>query len=167
MKKAAVVTAIVSCLVICYFTLSWSLRKALTLEPISLCGTNMLRLGTALNIYAFDNNNMFPEPDRWCDLLVSETDITENFFICPVACQKGRCNFAMNINIQEYGAAAPADMVVLFESSPGWNLAGGSELLITENHENKGCNIVFADGHVEFVTTEDLDKLRWTIDSNN
>jgi len=42
-----------------------------------------------------------------------------------------------------------------------WNQVCGPELLTTENHEGKGCNILFADGHAAFVKKDDLDKLRW------
>ncbi len=52
-------------------------------------------------------------------------------------------------------------MVLVFESRPGWNQAGGIELLTTENHRGEGCNVLFVDGHVEFVKPEDIPKLRW------
>ncbi|MHC4230727.1 MAG: H-X9-DG-CTERM domain-containing protein, partial [Planctomycetota bacterium] len=60
--------------------------------------------------------------------------------------------------------AAPADTVLLFETYPGWNQAGGPEILTVENHEGDGCNIVFADGHAEFVKTQALNDLRWKPD---
>jgi prepilin-type processing-associated H-X9-DG protein len=52
--------------------------------------------------------------------------------------------------------------VLLFETNNGWNQSGGLELLTTENHRGEGCNVVFCDGHVEFIQAEDIDKLRWT-----
>jgi len=42
-----------------------------------------------------------------------------------------------------------------------WNQVGGPEILTTENHNNRGVNILFADGHAEFVQTKDLSNLRW------
>jgi len=42
-----------------------------------------------------------------------------------------------------------------------WNQTGGPELLTTENHEGKGCNVAFADGRVQFVKSADLDNLKW------
>ena len=56
---------------------------------------------------------------------------------------------------------APPDMILIFETSPGWNQAGGPEILTTENHQGDGCNILFADSHVEFVPIEDLNDLMW------
>jgi len=49
----------------------------------------------------------------------------------------------------------------LFESKPGWNQHGGPELLNPDNHNGKGCNVLFNDAHVEFVKTEDFNDLKW------
>jgi prepilin-type processing-associated H-X9-DG protein len=53
-------------------------------------------------------------------------------------------------------------MVLLFESDAGWNSAGGPELLTTEHHSGEGCNVLFADGHVSFIRTEELSDLKWS-----
>lgn len=42
-----------------------------------------------------------------------------------------------------------------------WNQVGGPELLTTENHKGKGCNVLFNDIHVDFVKTENLGQLKW------
>jgi len=42
-----------------------------------------------------------------------------------------------------------------------WNQSGGSEILTTQHHNGKGCNVVFMDAHVQFVKTKDLGKLKW------
>ena len=42
-----------------------------------------------------------------------------------------------------------------------WNQVGGPEILTTENHKGKGCNVLFADGFVRFVKTKNLGKLKW------
>ncbi len=42
-----------------------------------------------------------------------------------------------------------------------WNQVGGPEILTTEHHKGKGCNILFADGYAAFIKKEDLDTLRW------
>lgn len=47
-----------------------------------------------------------------------------------------------------------------------WNQIGGPEILTTENHEGKGCNVLFNDYHVEFVKTERLGELRWRVEEN-
>ncbi len=45
-----------------------------------------------------------------------------------------------------------------------WNQFGGPEILTTENHKGKGCNILFNDLHVEFVKTERLGELEWEVE---
>lgn len=42
-----------------------------------------------------------------------------------------------------------------------WNQVGGPEILTTENHDGKGCNVLFNDMHVNFVKTEELGRLKW------
>ena len=86
----------------------------------------------------------------------------EKSFKCP-ASKKGRCHYAMNPNCEP---KSPSDMVLLFETKGGWNQFGGSELLTTENHGGKGCNVLFNDGHVEFVRPERLGELKWKVEGN-
>ena len=85
---------------------------------------------------------------------------------CKGAPNDGRCNYAMNKNVEKLGVNAPPDMVLLFDDGPGWNQCGGPELITAENHKGDGCNVLFVDGHVEFVKTEDISKLKWTADPN-
>ena len=52
-------------------------------------------------------------------------------------------------------------MVLLFETNGGWNQYGGPELLTTENHKGKGCNVLLNFGNVEFVKPTEFEKLNW------
>jgi hypothetical protein len=52
------------------------------------------------------------------------------------------------------------DVVVFFEAAqPGWNLAGGAELLTAKAN---GIAVALADGRALLVTREEATKLRWT-----
>jgi prepilin-type processing-associated H-X9-DG protein len=124
------------------------------------CGTNLSALGKAMLVYAGDYDAL-PTPSDWCDLLVEHAGVAEESFRCRGA-SEGPCNYAMNENVQALGLAAPPDMVLLFETYPGWNQSGGPEILSIDNHGGDGCNVLFVDSHVEFVKTEKLDELRWT-----
>jgi hypothetical protein len=139
----------------------------------AVCAANMSALGTAMLVYANDYDNKFPTPSQWCDLLIKYADVNERMFRCRGAfgcrgmrCCKGvsgkLCSYAMNKNIEGLGAKAPPDMVLLFETRPGWNLSGGPEILSADNHRGEGCNILFNDMHVAFVKTKDLNDLKWT-----
>jgi prepilin-type processing-associated H-X9-DG protein len=126
-----------------------------------VCGTNMSGLGKAMLFYANDYDDKFPKSSEWCDLLIEHQEVSPTIFRCKGA-PEGPCNYAMNKNIEEYGINSPPDMVLLFETHPGWNQTGGPEILTTDNHQRDGCNVLFVDSHVEFVKTEDLDNLKWT-----
>ena len=124
------------------------------------CGNNMRGVAMAMVVYADEHDGMLPTPSRWCDLLVNKNKVDKKTLKCPGA-KRGPCSYAMNKNVLEFGADSPGDVVLLFETSPGWNQSGGPELLTTENHERQGCNVVFVDSHVEFVRAEKLKLLRW------
>jgi len=124
-----------------------------------VCTTNLRQIGIVMTMYA-EENNQYPTADKWCDLLIEHCEVSEKQFLCKGA-PEGPCNYAMNKNIEQFGADAPPDIVLLFETHPGWNQAGGPEILTTENHQDDGCNILFADGHVQFIKTKDLNDLKW------
>ncbi len=128
-----------------------------------VCEANLSELGKIMLLYAGDYDEKFPTPLKWCDILNDYTDINPKTFCCRGALE-GPCNYAMNINIEKLNKFSPPDMVLMFETRPGWNQAGGPEILTTGNHQNEGCNILFADLHVEFVYTRHLKNLRWTHD---
>lgn len=126
------------------------------------CGANISNIGKAILIYANDYD-AFPTSSKWCDLLIEHSELDPSLFCCPGA-QFGqvRCSYAMNKNLENFDTSnVPPEMVAIFETNPGWNQAGGPELLTTENHQGKGCYVVYVDCRVEFVKTQDLDKLKW------
>lgn len=127
------------------------------------CGNNISGLGELMLLYAGDYDEKFPTPSNWCDLLNKYTEMHPRSFRC-IGGPAGRCNYAMNANVEKLGTSSPPDMVLLFETQPGWNQAGGPEVLTTDNHQGEGCNVLFVDLHVEFVTEQGLKYLRWKPD---
>lgn len=134
-------------------------KRAITLGVMVMCRSNLTALGTSVLIYANDFDGRYPAAERWCDLLLkhSEGELTEKSFRCP-ANKKERCSFAINPNCEPN---SPEDVVLLFESRGGWNQYGGPELLAPQNHEGRGCNILFNDGHVYFENVKSIPKLNW------
>jgi prepilin-type processing-associated H-X9-DG protein len=78
--------------------------------------------------------------------------------------KKGPCNYAINEKIVQLKRNTPHFTVLLYETNPGWNQSGGPEILTTDNHKGKGCNILFVDMHIQFVRTEYLKDLKWEPD---
>jgi prepilin-type processing-associated H-X9-DG protein len=143
-----------------------ALAKVRNLSYRLMCGENIASISKAMALYANDYNEQYPTPSKWCDLLVEKTDVSPMKLKCKGAPNDGRCNYAMNKNVEKLGSNAPPDMVLLFESGPGWNQSGGPELLTTDNHQGDGCNVVYCDGHVAFESKKSLPYLKWTADPN-
>ena len=121
-----------------------------------LCGSHISSLGKELMIYANDHNDLYPDANKWCDILMKVEDFSEKVLKCPDD-KVGPCSYAMNPNCKS--PLASTDLVLLFESKPGWNQNGGPELL-ADNHKG-GSNILFNDGHVLFVEVKDFNNLKW------
>ncbi len=139
-----------------------AMARARMIAQRMVCANNLALISKDMTLYAGDNNNVYPPLNQWCDSLEKfDLEFTKKMFRCPRDLQ-GPCSYSMNKNIENLGSNAPPDMVLLFESKPGWNQSGGPEILTTENHAEEGCNVAFIDGHVEFVKTEDISKLKWT-----
>ena len=144
------------------------LAQASHLAKRLVCGSNVYGFGTAMYVYAYDNDDELPTGSKWCDLLIQEVDVRPQSFVCPGAEGDSKCHYAMNENAKRLGEDPPADMVLLFETStPGWNIVGGKELLSTDNHRGEGCNILFMDGHARFIKTVALDTLNWGDDEDD
>jgi len=162
----------------------------------AVCGDNLSNLSKSLFIYAEDNNGRYPDPNHWCDLLITHASASPKQFVCKSSdAIKGESSYALNINAGRN--TDPGDLVLLFEAKfdpngasrdfpygsrdfaiaigstkkdkvykDRWNLAGGPELLTTEYHNFSGCKITYIDGSTSFGQTQDLHKLRWAVDQN-
>ena len=128
-----------------------------------MCAHNLSALKNALLLYANDYNGTPPTPSKWCDLLIENGDVTKKHFRCP-ASKSGPCNYAINKNVEKYGMNKPPDMVLLFETGPGWNQFGEAEILTTTYHEDKGCNVLLVNTRVYYNRTQSLHKLKWKPD---
>lgn len=144
-----------------------ALSKARAQAQRVVCISNMKQLGLSMIMYATDHNNVLPSCGKWCDEVKPyHGQSADKVMRCPVA-KNATCTYAMNKNINTLAnIKSPATMVLLFESKAGCNQGGGTELVSTANHGGKGFNVVFCDGHVEFVTIEEIGKLKWTADPN-
>ena len=130
----------------------------------TMCLTNLSGLGKAVMVYTKDYDDTYPPADSWCNLLVTDGNALPDKFICPGSVAvKGESSYAINVNVagKKVSEVSP-DTVLLFETNPAANPAGGPEILSTDNHQRDGCNVLFADGHVKFIKSEELKDLRWT-----
>jgi prepilin-type processing-associated H-X9-DG protein len=133
-----------------------ALAKTRDMAKRVICTSNMHQIGLTMKLHA-DDQGRFPDPNNWCDALAPYYGNNPTILVCPSA-EPGRSNYALNPNAEPN---SPPDMVLIFETGPGWNQSGGPELLSPDNHQGSGCNILFCDFHVEFRSPEQLDNLRW------
>lgn len=128
------------------------------------CTGNLHQLSLTFKIYADNNDDRYPTPDKWCDL-IKEYGALEGVFVCPAKKHTGqRCSYAINPNAEPN---SPYDTVLLFETKGGWNQFGGPELLTTENHRRRGCSVLFAALWTAFIEPDELGKLKWKADAND
>jgi prepilin-type processing-associated H-X9-DG protein len=135
----------------------------LYLPPRSICATQLKIIGRTMIIDLDDSVTKWPLNESWCDILHKEGDIPVENFKCPKD-DAGPCSYVINKHLPSSFDDMPANMVLLFEGYPGWNQAGGPEQLVMNRHGQKGCVILFADGRVQFVKSEDIPNLRWTLE---
>ena len=118
-----------------------SLSRARELSKQVVCAVNMGAIGTALRIYADDY------PDQGLpslDLLVELDYVTEKQLVCPSSEDEPGDHSYIFV---PYDPSQPLDddAVIMYESK--------------SNHEDEGGNFLFADGHVEFESSENYDRL--------
>lgn len=139
------------------------LRCCQEADKRSQCAANFARhIYIGLHCYSNDHFGKYPSPDKWCDSLEKTDYILRERLICP-GDKQGPCSYAMNPNTEPN---SPNYFVLLFETKGGWNQFGGPEILTTDNHKGKGCNVLFNDGRIKFVKTEQLSELKWDIEEN-
>ncbi|MDG1833126.1 MAG: GYF domain-containing protein [Verrucomicrobiota bacterium] len=120
---------------------------------------NLKHLTVAIHEFHEDNDHL-PDAAKWSDALLPYVDNEKQVFISSV--DPDGSSYAFNKNLSGMkldDLQAVARTVVFFESDLGWNGAGGIDDAIALDD---GFLIGFADGHVERVSGEDLDKLNWT-----
>ena len=137
-----------------------ALAKAKQKAQAIHCVNNVKQLSLAVRMYATDYDDQFPPVESWCDAIQKYAG-SPNVFHCPAVPDR-RCAYAFN---QELGGGKEGDVdpqtVMIFESAPGWNASGGTELMLKSPRHGRRFVVGFADGHVEQVTEARLQELRW------
>jgi len=119
---------------------------------------NITGIRMALAAYA-DEFGTLPPLDIWCDKLIEEADCSPLMFR-GIGTEDGMCGYAINDNLNGLKLSGlEAKVVLAFEAKGSWNLHGGSELM--KASKQKKIAVVFVDGFMNFVKTEDIDQLKW------
>jgi hypothetical protein len=114
-------------------------------------------LRDVIPMYCQKHNGRLPQLDNWNSEFIN-TD--SNSMKAPLVRELER--FAFNKNLaglqldQKFNG-----VVLLFEAERGENRVGNEYTITANHHYGKGSLVLFADMHIEFVKSEDFDKLRW------
>jgi len=167
-RKNIVIWLIIIIMAILIVGAFYSNKKTRARVSKIVCATNLKVISNAISLYMADYNGKWPTPASWCDLLLEGGNTFSDTFCCSTSTE-GPSNYAINKNILGLQMGEKMKKVVfLFESKPGWNQVGGLELLCTDNHKDyfgAGCNILFGDQHVEWVSAEKIKDLKWIPDT--
>jgi prepilin-type processing-associated H-X9-DG protein len=138
-----------------------ALAKAKERAQTIQCVNNVKQLALAVRIYSTDHDEKFPPSSTWCDAIKTEAG-TEKIFKCPAAKSNERCSYAFNSKLNGLNETNIApDTVMIFETTGGWNVSGGRELMLTSSRHGRRYVVGFADGSVQELNESQLNDLRW------
>ena len=140
-----------------------SLSKTRKIAERVITQTNIKIVCMSMFQYSGNYDGEYPTGERWCDLLIQETGLNRESLVSSNRETYGQCYYVVNKNILDLGMKeSPSDMVMIFETSePGWNMVGTQEMIGSSVPGIDGCNVGFADGHIEYVPQERFYQLRW------
>jgi prepilin-type processing-associated H-X9-DG protein len=101
-------------------------------------------------LYANAHNGQFP--DRLEDLLSNEIDLTPDVFVCPSS-KDTPATAATTRQSATRLSSEPGHLSYIYLGKGLTDKAEATVLVAYEpmNHHGDGCNMLFADGHVEYV----------------
>jgi prepilin-type processing-associated H-X9-DG protein len=117
-----------------------SFSRARELSKRLVCAANLQSIGTNVQLYA---GGTTPPTPLKIDDLVKQGVITPPMLICP-SNESGTANYVL-VAPTDLPDPPPPRTVVMYEPK--------------SNHADEGGNILFADGHVEFVKAPEYDRL--------
>lgn len=127
------------------------------------CQSNLKQLDIAFQMYIQDYDDRFPLAESWNEALYPYTK-NDALLRCPSEEEEKTPSYAMNGKIhyfQKVSGIGPETTILLFDSRPGWNLAGGIELLPYPARHGGGNNFAYLDGHVKFKDRQQVYELLW------
>ncbi len=130
-----------------------------------ICLKRLASLSQATWLYCVDHTNQFPPAETWCDAIKSKVYVRsgnpEKAYLCPSQDSKQLCHFGYNSRVAGLNRSNVApDTVVLFETTGGWNVAGGREKMIT-TPLHQSLIVAFGDGSVTTLSPSRAASLRW------
>ena len=134
-----------------------SLSRAREVANRVKCGSNLRQIGQAMLLYANEHNGAYP--DTIGGLL--EEDISVTAFVCPASndtpAVAGATPQASAANVQAGG-----HLSYVYLGKGMTNTQPANAVLVYEpltDHRNQGMNVLFGDGHVDWVTAQSANQI--------
>jgi len=126
------------------------------------CLSNLKQIGMAMAVYNDDNNQKLPVATQWGDLLKTYVSGSDKIYRCS-SDQSGGYSYAFNANLSGSSAwqGPDSDLVVALDAPRGWNATVTGPADVPPSPHKDGYNVLFTDGHVEFVIKSRLPQLHW------
>lgn len=162
--RAAVVIGILSCgsIVVCGPELIQMASSPEHGNPRSCIG-NAKQISLGLLMYAQDFDDRFPIGATWSSSLLEYVKNRE-VFVCPTVADKSQPTYALNRRLEMTNTnwvKDPFNAILVFESIPGGNRAGGKELLPDPPRHDDGHTVGFVDGHVSHMAVTAVPNFLW------
>lgn len=102
-------------------------------------------------------NGHVPGHEKWCDEIGAEKD--RSWRVTYTKAKQPQLHWSMNKHVVGLDKDIPDDMVLLFESAPGWNQVGGIEQ--AKGMSRMDVQIIFGNGDTKRILIKNIDRLRW------
>jgi len=154
------------------------LLNSFLLKPLSkvkakaqnqICQNRLMALWTAARFYSVNGIDQLPMKESWCDAIKTGVAGANGYesnpgraYQCPDGSSDKPCHYAFNAKLSglQWSKVNP-NAVVFFETSGGWNVSGGAELMLVHSRHDGSFMILFADGHVGQLAASQFQNLRW------
>ena len=115
-----------------------------------MCASNLRQIGQAILLYSNDNNGQYP-PD-FQTLLLTE-DIPSECFVCPSTNDTRATGPTTQAVANNLTAGGHLSYIYLGKGMNAKTISPDTVVAYEplNNHANQGSNVLFGDGHVEFV----------------
>ena len=125
------------------------------------CMSNLKQIGLALRMYSGDNKEAFPQ--YFTNIATYVGSNASAVFICPsskmgaaanvMAMGVGNCSYNLRQNMNESDSPSA---VIAFDKNGSNNVAVTDNAQFGGNHNGAGGNLLFVDGHVEWLNSASL-----------